>query len=87
MKFGNKDHAYNFGPKTEITHCPRCLRNKEEAIREQMAIGCCCDDDRCAFIKEIGEAIDKYNETLYCIYCGHSLAYGDVFCTECGCKV
>lgn len=87
MDFGyRKKHNFQFGEKTERTHCPRCMRTKEEAISEQTNVGTVCDDSRCCFAKDIKEAIEKSKEYRYCINCGHELLSDYVFCINCGCK-
>lgn len=40
-----------------ITHCPRCGRSRNEAIRAQVEAHECCDDDQCVFKKEIEDAL------------------------------
>ena len=45
MDFGyKKKHNFDFGKKSEPTHCGRCMRTKEEAIAEQVSLGVPCDD-------------------------------------------
>ena len=87
MEFGKTDHKYEFGPKSEKTHCPRCMREKNEAINEQVQMGCCCDDPKCEYVKEIIEAIKIAKESKYCIICGNPVDIGDIYCINCGCKI
>ena len=87
MDFGyKKKHQFQFGEKTERTHCPRCMRSKDEAIAEQVAVGHVCDDANCCFNKVILEAIREAQSNKYCIYCGREFPYGDIYCTNCGCR-
>lgn len=87
MDFGyKKKHQFQFGEKTERTHCPRCMRSKDEAIAEQVALGQVCDDSNCCFSRVIREAIRDAQSNKYCICCGSKLHHGDIFCTNCGCR-
>lgn len=87
MDFGyRKKHHFQFGEKSERTHCPRCMRTKEEAITEQINLGVVCDDPNCCFAKAIDEAIEESKKNRYCINCGYELFSDDVFCINCGCR-
>jgi len=86
MDFGHKTkQQFQFGEKTERTHCPRCMRTKEEAITEQVTIGSVCDDTNCCFARAILEAIKEAQSNKFCINCGHEFISGDIFCINCGC--
>lgn len=87
MDFGHRKRGkFQFGEKTERTHCPRCMRSKAEAISDQVAMGCVCDDANCIFEKEILEALQRINSDYYCINCGNKLSHDDRFCFNCGCR-
>jgi len=86
MDFGfRKKHKFNFGEKTERTHCPRCMRTREEAINDQLMQGGGCDDPNCYFAQVIKQALDNRKQS-FCINCGHQFNIGDIFCIVCGCR-
>lgn len=75
------------GKSTGVLRCPRCLRDKEKAIKMQVQSGCSCNDDKCAFINEIQEALVESKLSVYCINCGTKyLESTDNFCYICGYK-
>lgn len=87
MEFGHKKkHDFGFGKSTGATHCPRCMRSKEEAISEQLQLRESCDDQNCFFAKEIRQAIRESKYSRYCINCGNEFQTGDKYCIVCGLK-
>ena len=87
MDFGHrKKHDFSFVQGNGPTHCPRCMRTKDEAIHEQVQLGEACDDKECFFAKEIKKAIEDAKNSKYCINCGYKFDVGDVYCIKCGTK-
>ena len=88
MDFGyKKKHNFEFGQKSEPNHCSRCMRTKEEAIAEQVAIGVPCDDHNCVFVKSIIDAIEQAKISQFCINCGQRFfSIEDKYCINCGSK-
>ena len=88
MDFGyKKKHNFDFGKKSEPTHCGRCMRTKEEAIEEQVSFGVPCDDSNCVFVNSIRLAIEQSQYSQFCINCGHKfVSINDNYCTNCGFK-
>lgn len=87
MEFGQQEkHGFEFGKGTGATHCPRCMRSKDEAISEQTILGECCDDENCFFKKEVFHSIQERKHSRFCINCGKQFDKGDYFCTHCGTK-
>lgn len=75
------------GKSSGAQRCPRCLRNKDKAIRAQLERGCTCGDAMCIFAREIEEAIEKQKNTTYCINCGTKfINSADAYCYKCGVK-
>ena len=54
----------NFGAKTEVKRCSRCMRTKEEAINDQKAKGLICEDKNCTFKQAIYEEILGINPSI-----------------------
>lgn len=73
------------GKSSGAQKCPRCLRDKERAIKAQLDSGCTCGDDKCIFAREIEEAIQEQKNIVYCINCGTKfIDVSDSFCYICG---
>lgn len=68
------------------SRCPVCLRDKDDAIKEQLEIGSSCGNPNCIFAEEIKRAIKDKDNNKFCINCGNQFSYGDIFCIRCGCK-
>jgi len=81
-----------FGDKTEPTKCSRCMRTKDEAIKEQKTKGAICDDTKCTFKKEIRDAVGIITPkplfiSKYCNQCGKEYyKTTSNFCSYCGKK-
>ncbi len=87
MEFGQqKNHGFEFGKGTGATHCPRCMRSKDDAIFEQTYLGECCDDEECFFKNEILLSIQEKKYSRFCINCGTQFEKGDLYCIHCGTK-
>lgn len=54
-----------FGTKSGPKKCSRCFRTKEEAIKEQTALGLCCRDTNCTFKSEIRIALGEVRNNIY----------------------
>lgn len=72
----------SFGP----SRCPICLRDKDDAIKEQLEIGSGCGNPNCIFAEEIKRTIKDQSNSRFCINCGNQFSHGDIFCIKCGCK-
>ncbi len=68
------------------SRCPVCLRDKDDAILEQLEIGSGCGNPNCIFAGEIELAIKDKLGSKFCINCGQRFSEGDVFCIRCGCR-
>lgn len=68
------------------SRCPVCLRDKDDAIKEQSEIGFGCGNPNCIFMEEIKIAIKDRTYSKFCINCGNEFSNGDIFCIRCGCK-
>jgi hypothetical protein len=80
-----------FGTKTEPTKCSRCMRTKDEAIKEQKAKGVICEDAKCTFKQAIRNAVGIAASSpfisKYCSQCGKSYNKPTSnFCSYCGKK-
>lgn len=80
-----------FGAKTEPKKCSRCLRTKDEALREQKEKGTICEDTKCTFKQAIRDAIGVVAAPLfvskYCNQCGKPYNKStSKFCSYCGRK-
>lgn len=75
------------GKSTGVLRCPRCLRDKDKAIKMQVQRGCSCGDEKCAFINEIQDAIIQAKVSLFCTNCGTQyIDSTDNYCYICGFK-
>jgi hypothetical protein len=80
-----------FGAKTEPTRCSRCMRTKNDAIKEQKAKGAICTDGKCTFKQTIQQAVGIVAPppfvSKYCNHCGKSYNKPiSKFCSYCGKK-
>lgn len=83
-----------FGRKSEPQKCSRCLRTKEEAVREQTEKGAICSDPNCTFKRVIRQAINGSSPNApdqqtfvwqFCPKCGRKYyRTNSKFCSYCG---